>query len=202
MSSACTAELNMTIASPSGFVLWYEPYRTLLSVYAQITTVPNTDQQTTLTGAQTAITNMKSCLQQKITANANVPTTISYNHEDILSLQDEIKQEEINASIAKDRVEFIRHPEQNVSNYESWFPIDHPLQKITVIVLISINIFMFTFLFLIMMSLAGYDVYLYTQPRREFIQRTTFGWLYSQLTPPFWIAFVVIISIVLYYRYK
>lgn len=200
MPSACTAELNSTI--DSSFITWFQGYKTILSVFAQITTDPNTAQQTTLTGAQTAITNMKSCLQEKINANANVPTTISNNHEDILSLQDEIKQEEINASIAKDRVEFIRHPEQNVSNYESWFPIDHPLQKITVIVLISINIFMFTFLFLIMMSLAGYDVYLYTQPRREFIQRTTFGWLYSQLTPPFWIAFVVIISIVLYYRYK
>ena len=202
MSSACTAELNSTIASRLSFISWFQGYKTILSVFAQITTDPNTTQQTTLTAVQTAITNMKSCLQQKINANANVPTTISNNHEDILSLQDEIKQEEINASIAKDRVEFIRHPEQNVSNYESWFPIDHPLQKITVIVLISINIFMFTFLFLIMMSLAGYDVYLYTQPRREFIQRTTFGWLYSQLTPPFWIAFVVIISIVLYYRYK
>ena len=202
MSSACTAELNSTIASRLSFISWFQGYKTILSVFAQITTDPNTAQQTTLTAVQTAITNMKSCLQQKINANANVPTTISNNHEDILSLQDEIKQEEINASIAKDRVEFIRHPEQNVSNYESWFPIDHPLQKITVIVLISINIFMFTFLFLIMMSLAGYDVYLYTQPRREFIQRTTFGWLYSQLTPPFWIAFVVIISIVLYYRYK
>lgn len=202
MSSACTAELNSTIASLLSFISWFQGYKTILSVFAQITTDPNTTQQTTLTAVQTAITNMKSCLQQKINANANVPTTISNNHEDILSLQDEIKQEEINASIAKDRVEFIRHPEQNVSNYESWFPIDHPLQKITVIVLISINIFMFTFLFLIMMSLAGYDVYLYTQPRREFIQRTTFGWLYSQLTPPFWIAFVVIISIVLYYRYK
>ena len=202
MSSACTAELNNTIASPSSFITWYQGYKTILSVFAQSTTAPTPQQQTELSSVETAITNMKSCLQQKINANANVPTTISNNHEDILSLQDEIKQEEINASIAKDRVEFIRHPEQNVSNYESWFPIDHPLQKITVIVLISINIFMFTFLFLIMMSLAGYDVYLYTQPRREFIQRTTFGWLYSQLTPPFWIAFVVIISIVLYYRYK
>jgi hypothetical protein len=202
MSSACTAELNSTIASPSSFITWFQGYRTILSVFAQITTDPNTAQQTTLTAVQTGITNMKSCLQQKINANANVPTTISNNHDDILSLQDEIKQEEINASIAKDRVESIRHPEQNVSNYESWFPIDHPLQKITVIVLISINIFMFTFLFLMMMSLAGYDVYLYTQPRRDFIQRSSFGWLYSQLTPPFWIALVVIISIILYYRYK
>jgi len=202
MPSACTPELDSKIATPSSFISWYWLYRTQLSIFAQITEEPRLEQQTTLTGVQTAITHMNSCLQEKIKANANVPTTISNNHEYILSLQDEIKQEEINASIAKDRVEFIRHPEQNVSNYESWFPIDHPLQKITVIVLISINIFMFTFLFLIMMSLAGYDVYLYTQPRREFIQRTTFGWLYSQLTPPFWIAFVVIISIVLYYRYK
>jgi hypothetical protein len=202
MASACTAELNNTIASPSSFITWYQGYKTILSIFSQITTDPAPEQQTSLSAVQTSVTNMKSCLQEKVNTNANVPTTISNNHDDILSLQDEIKQEEINASIAKDRVESIRHPEQNVSHYESWFPIDHPLQKITVIVLISINIFMFTFLFLMMMSLAGYDVYLYTQPRREFIQRTSFGWIYSQLTPPFWIALVVIISIILYYRYK
>ena len=202
MSSACTAELNNTIASPSSFITWYQGYKTILSVFAQITTDPTTAQQTSLTSLETSVTNMKSCLQEKINANANVPTTISNNHDDILSLQDEIKQEEVNASIAKDRVEFIRHPEQNVSNYESWFPLDRPLQTITVIVLISINIFMFTFLFMIMMSLAGYDLYLYTQPSRNFGQRSSFPWIYSQLTPPFWIAVAVIISIILYYKYK
>lgn len=134
---------------------------------------------------------------------ANGATTISTAHEDILSINDKIAEEEANAAVAQERVGYIRHPEQQVSSYESWFPMDRPMHKLTLIILISISIFLGVFLFLMIMSTFGVDVFLYVRPSSSSSNRSGYFYqIYSQLTPPFWIALVVLISVILYFVYR
>lgn len=203
MSSACTSSLNDAISSSSKFNAWYERNKLILTAFQSIST-PTSAQQNTLLDVGSELTNMSVCLQEKISSSTSTPNDISNAYDDIYRLSEEIKLAEVNSNTAKNRVAYIRHPEQDVSYYESWFPLDRPLQTLTVIVLISICIFMSTFLLLMAMSLTGYDLYLFVSPNRtsSSYQQSYISWIYSQLTFPFWIALAVIVAVVLYYKYK
>jgi hypothetical protein len=203
MPSVCTADMNDKLSTSAKFHIWYQGYRDTLNTYAQITTDPSPSQETGLATNGTDITGMSLCLQEKIGAMANGATTISTAHEDILNINDQIAEEEANAAVAQERVGYVRHPERQVSSYESWFPMDRPMHKLTLIILISISIFLGVFLFLIMMSVFGVDVFLYVKPSAGSYNRSSYFYqLYSQLTLPFWIALVVLISVILYFAYR
>jgi len=195
--------MNDKLSTSAKFHIWYQGYRDTLNTYAQITTDPSSTQETGLATNGTDITGMSLCLQEKISAIANGATTISTAHEDILNINDQIAEEEANAAVAQERVAYVRHPEQQVSSYESWFPMDRPMHKLTLIILISISIFLGVFLCLMTMSAFGVDVFLYVRPSTTSYNRSSYFYqIYSQLTPPFWIALVVLISVILYFVYR
>ena len=186
-----------TLSSLATFNQWYQSHATEIDVLMGLSTPPTADDNSSLAAAATDITKMSVCIQDEINSTANAPNNIFQGQQDVLDLNDSIAEAEVQASIARDRVSYIRHPEQHVSPYESWFPIDRPLQPLSLIILISLCIFIFCFLVLTLASLSGYSLIMYVTPTVP--SRYT---LSSQLTPSFWGLLILLISVVIYYRYR
>jgi ABC-type multidrug transport system permease subunit len=115
----------------------------------------------------------------------------------VSDLNEQIKQEEANASIARDRVAYIRHPERHVSNYESWFPIDRPIHSLSLIILIAITIFLGVFYIFVLMSLFNFNLVFYTG--QNYATNPWIAWISQQLTLSFWITLIILIAVVIYF---
>jgi hypothetical protein len=102
--------------------------------------------------------NVQTCLQTKVNDLRRLPTTISGAQEQILDLNDKIAEAETHATIARDRVAFIRDPSKGTSYYESWFPLGRPMHPISLIILIGIDIFLCVFALLMIASAYGVDL--------------------------------------------
>jgi len=116
----------------------------------------------------------------------------------VSDLNEQIKQEEANAAIARDRVAYIRHPEQHVSNYESWFPIDRPIHTFSLILLMSITVFLGTFLILVGLSMGGINVIFY----RDSVSTYRSSWIRDQITPFSIVTLIALVSVVAYYTQR
>jgi hypothetical protein len=129
--------------------------------------------------------------------------TIYASQTDIQRINEQIMQEEANAAIAKDRVSYIRNPEENTSNYESWFPIDRPIHIVSLIILMSISIFIGTFLLLMISSVLGFDINMYIKTSSSSLNRgSVYYMIYSQFTPLATVSLVILISVILYFVYR
>jgi hypothetical protein len=119
-------------------------------------------------------------------------------HEQIGKLTADLEEAEKDVRVAKNRVAYIRHPEQQTSNYESWFPIDRPIHVVSLIVLMSLCIFMGIFFLLILMAAMGMNIMLYIPPQ---LRNTSpfLIWLSMQMTWSFGIMLVILISVVIYF---
>jgi len=142
--------------------------------------------------------NMSVCLQEKVSSNSSLSNEISAAQEQILDLNDQIKAEEANSAIAKDRVAYIRHPEQTVSDYESWFPIDRPIHTFSLLVIMSISLFVSIFSILMLCSFLGVDITLYMRPSQANVSGP-FYWIYSQVTPLTVFIFIILVSVLAYF---
>jgi len=138
------------------------------------------------------------CISEAINNLGSTSSDIAALHEKILAKTAELHKGEADISIAKDRVTYIRNPERNTSNYESWFPIDRPLHPASIVILIALSIFMGVFFLLSLMSAFDVTVMLYMDP--AYSNRSNFIlWLREQFTTSFWVVLVVLISVVIYF---
>jgi len=143
---------------------------------------------------------MEICIQSKVNTNGNLPNTIYASQDQISKLEAQIAQEEANAAIARDRVSYIRHPEQNVSNYESWFPIDRPIQTFSLLIIMSLSVFLGTFILLLLLSFMGVNVVFltsYTESRSPWLE-----WFYEQFTSLTGLSLIVLIGVIIYFTTK
>lgn len=119
---------------------------------------PTTIETNTLSSVTSELLDTTACIQEKLTALGGTTNLIQTAQEDMLRLKNEIIEAEADAAIARDRVAYIRHPEEHTSYYESWFPIDRPIQRNTVPYLMAVTVFIFVFAFLVGMSLFGVNI--------------------------------------------
>jgi hypothetical protein len=146
---------------------------------------------------QTEMQDANACIINEINKLGTSSTDISIMQQQILEKTLALTNAQKDISLAKDRVAYIRHPEQNTSNYESWFPIDRPILPISLIILIAITIFMGVFYIFLLMSALNFNFVLYMSPANTV--SPWFMWLRQQLTASFWVALIILIAVVIYF---
>lgn len=130
--------------------------------------------------ASSEIFDTAACLQEKLTALGSTTNQIQAAQQDILRLNKEITEAEADVAIARDRVAYIRHPEEHTSFYESWFPINRPMQRENVPYFIAVTVFLVVFSLLVGLSLIGMNINVSVNPALlYFIQSimSQFTWL-------------------------
>lgn len=137
---ACSATIEARLSTSDTFTAWKTTTSTTLNAI-QSTDRPTLTQQAELVQAEADIFATLSCLQKKQGSLSTVSNDIQQAQEQILKLQDAIEAEQNNVEIAKDRVAYIRAPEEHTSFYESWFPMDRPMKPGSVPILIGITVF-------------------------------------------------------------
>jgi len=137
------------------------------------------------------------CILNEINKLGASSTDIAEMQQNILSKTAELAEAEKDIALAKDRVAYIRHPEEHTSNYESWFPINRPMNSISLIILIAISIFLGMFYILMLLSAFDLDIVLYMSPK--YYISPFFMQIMQQLTVSFWVVLIALIAVVIYF---
>jgi len=137
------------------------------------------------------------CIVSAINTLSTSSTDVATMQVEVLNKTKQLTDAEKDISLAKDRVAYIRHPEQNTSNYESWFPLNRPMNPLSLIIIATISIFLGMFYLLMLLSAFDMDLIFYTTPNTGV--SPFFMWLRQQLTLSFWIVLIVLISVVIYF---
>ena len=135
--------------------------------------------------ASNEVFDTAACIQEQLSRLGSTTNHIQTAQQDILRLNNEITDAEADVAIARDRVAYIRHPEEHTSYYESWFPINRPMQRENVSYFIGVTVFLLVFSLLVGLSLIGVNVNVAMNPALVyFIQRilAQFTWLTFILT--------------------
>ena len=199
MSSACNSTILSRISSAANFNAW----KTLTSsritsispTAASGTTPPTATESSTLITASNEVFDTAACIQEKLTALGSTTNHIQTAQQDILRLNKEIAEAEADVAIARDRVAYIRNPEEHTSFYESWFPINRPMQRENVPYFIGVTMFLLIFSLLVGLSLIGVNINVAMNPALVyFIQR-----IVSQFTWLTLILFLILVFAVYYF---
>ena len=166
----------------------------------QSATTTTAANNATLAQVKASLEAVKLCVDTQISNLSNASGNIANLNEEILSATDKLHQAEKDIQVAKDRVGYIRHPERNTSNYESWFPIDRPISIFSMILLVCLTLFLGTFLLLLVMSFAGFNLVIFSPGGRE--ENPFIAMILEQLTFSFWVMLVILISVVIYFTSK
>jgi len=162
MSTACNPTILSRISNLTTFNAWKNITSSMITsispTAASGAIQPTTIELNTLSSATGDVLATTTCIQEKLAALGGTTNMIQTAQEDMLRLNTKIIEAEADAAIARDRVAYIRHPEEHTSYYESWFPIDRPIQRNTVPYLMAITVFIFVFAFLVGMSLLGVNI--------------------------------------------
>jgi hypothetical protein len=162
MPSSCTPAILGRISNRTNFEAWKAVTSTTLNgvspTAAAGTTQPSPAEARTLAETSADIFNTTSCIQEKLTEIGGTTNTIQTTQQAIIDVTKRIEEEEANVAIAHDRVAYIRHPEREVSYYESWFPIDRPMRRESVPWFVVVTSFIAIFSLLVFLSLVGVDL--------------------------------------------
>jgi hypothetical protein len=153
----CTPTLNGYISSNSSFNSWKNTNDTLLNTITSSTS-PTTDSQKALNDASQEIFNLVNCLYEKLNEVGTTTNDIQTAQTSIIELNKNIADAENHVKIAKDRVAYIRNPDQHTSYYESWFPMGRPMQPSSIPFFIAINAFLIMFILLLLGSYVGLNI--------------------------------------------
>jgi len=199
MASACTPAILTRIGSPDLFNAWKTTtsgqLNAISTTAAAGTTPPSGGEQTMLATQLAEIFNTASCIQEKLNTLSSSTNTIHTAQQSILDLQEQITAAEADIAISRDRVAYIRHPEQNTSYYESWFPIDRPMRSANIPYFIGVTAFVVVFGLLVLLSSLGLDINLDISPGfMAFI-----GFIISQFTYLTFLLTLLAIFIVYYF---
>jgi hypothetical protein len=198
MPSSCTPAILMRISSSDNFNAWKTSTSTTLNGISPMaaggTIQPSPAEASTLANTSADIFNTTSCIQEKLTEIGGTTNTIQATQEAILDVTKKIEEEEANVAISHDRVAYIRHPERNVSYYESWFPIDRPMQRESVPWFMVVTSFIGIFSILVVLSLIGVDFSFNVSPRLLIF----YDWVRMQFTYTT-ITLILLIMFMLYY---
>jgi hypothetical protein len=192
MPSPCDGKDPDIFTTRTAFLRWKDTPTTgkdpVLTGLAAITT-PTTAQTSALTTLLNELITTNACFQEKISAVRGQSTDIASKQIRLLNLEDELKEKEEAVRIGKDRLGYLKDPEHRVNYYDSWFPLHRPLRPQTVPILIALGTFFGLVSFGYLFSLAGIRL-LIQMPSSGGVG----GGMFSQLTPAFWILFLISLS--------
>jgi hypothetical protein len=201
-TSLCTPQILTRIADSTTFNAWKAitsgNLNSISSSAAAGNIDPSPNESSVLSTASADIVATSSCIQEQINKLGSTTNNIQSAQSAILDLNKEIEEAKAQVAIARDRVAYIRHPEQHTSFYESWFPIDRPMHVTSVPAFMGITIFLFIFALLIVFSVMGVDLQISITPRLGLTLtgiRAQFTWLSG-------IQFLVIAGLVYYFVIK
>jgi hypothetical protein len=201
-TSLCTPQILTRIADSTTFNAWKAitsgNLNSISSSAAAGNLAPSLNESSVLSTASADIFATSGCIQEQINTLGSTTNNIQSAQTAILNLNKEIDEAKAQVAIARDRVAYIRHPEQHTSFYESWFPIDRPMQVTSVPAFMGITIFLFVFALLIVFSVIGVNLQISITPRLGLTLtgiRGQFTWLSG-------IQFLVIAGLVYYFVIK
>lgn len=204
--TACSvdAALEPRITNQETFNLWKETTATTINRLIASANVKNGQlsdgEKAEYEGLQKDVFNTLACLQEKQTAESSTTNQIHTAQTQILELQDQLKQREEEIQIAKDRVAYIRDPDAHPSYYQSWFPLDRPMKPASIPIFIGIVVFCSMLIVLALLSFIGVHVSILS-----IHGSTSFNimeWIRRQLTGSFWVMFIILVSVILYMKYR
>ena len=153
-SSICTTTVMANIRN---FSTWKSSVSTTLNSIASSST-PTPVQEATLNTASADILQTVSCMNEIVNNLSGLTNNIQGLQDLILSSNKELAQAEEHVSIARDRVGYIRNPDKNTSFYESWFPLDRPMQPTSIPVFVAVNTFLFMAGIFLLMTFFGFKI--------------------------------------------
>jgi len=180
--STCNGTILARLQSPDTFNAWKNTTSAQLnaiSANAQNGSVqPSSGESNSFTALSADIFNTTACIQTQLTKLTGTSNAISSIQEEILNTSDAITQAEADISISRDRVAYIRHPEQHTSYYESWFPLDRPMHVENVPFFVGATVFILLFCLLLILSFMGVDFSIIIHP----ILLVRLQYIYNQFT--------------------
>jgi len=202
MASVCTPTINSRLSSRDTFNAWKTLKSSSLTsispTAAAGTTTPTNLENTTLISTAGEIYDTAACIQEKLSTLGSTTNEIQTGQEDILRLNKEIIEAEADVAVARDRVAYIRHPEENTSFYESWFPIDRPMQHTSVPYFMAVTVFLGVVSLLLLLSILGVNINIQlSQSFIFFVQR-----IMAQFTWLSLILFLMMLFIIYYFVFK
>lgn len=96
--------------------------------------------------------------QLQARVESNPANLLEVSNTELITLKKNIVISKKDLKIAEERVATLRHPEKDKSYYESWFPINRPLSKPSIIIILAIGIFLFVISFFIIMKSVGFNL--------------------------------------------
>jgi hypothetical protein len=150
----CTPEILERISSDATFNAWKTATDTSLnsiSSAAGVSRDATPAEVTALTAIETDLNKMRGCITQKKGALSASTNSVSMAQEQKLALEKKIKEAEEDVVIARDRIGYIKYPEQEGNYHGSWFPLNRPINEKSVPILIIFTA-VFIFLGLYMLS--------------------------------------------------
>ena len=149
----CTPEVIERISSDTNFNAWKTATDTSLngiSSAAGVSRPATPAEVAALTAIETDLDKMKNCIIQKKAALAGATNNVSMAQEQKLALEKKIKEAEEDVVIARDRIGYIKYPEQEGNYNGSWFPLNRPMNEKSIPILITFTaIFIFVGLYLL-----------------------------------------------------
>jgi len=160
--SSCTPAILARIGGADSFNAWKgmtsSQVNSISPTAAGGTIPPTTLEASTLATAAADIFTTTACIQEQLTGLGGTTNQIQLAQQSILSIQEQIEAAEADVAIARDRVAYIRHPEEHTSYYESWFPIDRPMHSNSVPYFVGVTIFLIIFSLLVGLSALGLNI--------------------------------------------
>jgi hypothetical protein len=201
-TSSCTPQILVRIGDSTAFSAWKSvtsgTLNSISSAAAAGTIPPSQNESSTLSTASADIFATTACIQEQISTLGSTTNRIQSAQASILNLNKEIEDAKAQVDVARDRVGYIRHPEQTTSFYESWFPIDRPMHVTSVPVFLAITVFFFVFALLMVFSALGINLQVITSPNMF----TGISQITQQFTWLTGIQFLVIAGLVYYFVIK
>jgi hypothetical protein len=166
--SSCTDTIKARLQSLDTFNAWKNTTSAQLnaiSANAQNgSTQPSPAESNTFATLSADIFNTTACIQAQLSNLSGTSNTISQMQQEILRTGDAIAEAEADISISRDRVAYIRNPEQHTSYYESWFPLDRPMHVGNVPFFVAATMFVLFFGLLLILSFMGVDFNIVLHP--------------------------------------
>ncbi len=195
---ACTATTDANIAGFSTWKAGLTGTTGSVTVLKGLTVAPTEAQKTSLSEKEADVRGTLECLSEKINAVRAQSSTIAVTQASIQSLKDQIQDEKETIAVARDRVKYIRHPEEHTSYYESWFPLNRPLKQGSLTLLLGLSLVSTLVMLFILLSFLGFT------PTVQIDQHgySLLSSLYSQFTWGFWLVLLGLVAVIWYFVYR
>jgi hypothetical protein len=179
---------------PNGYEVWKGGRVDVLNSLATKTTGINDTDRARMTDVEAGVSQMMTCLREGLDSSLNVSNTISDLQSEILRVSTSLSKQEKAIDIAKERLQYVKDEQKDVSYYQGWFPIQRPLKQTTVPVLVFLTILFLMFSCGLLLKMGGMQV----QVGMPWIVALLVAPGTTQFTPAFWLTFgLLFVSIAL-----